>query len=215
MVEVMMETHRTTRESNGKRYRDASRLCKEPGCATPLGYRNTSGYCMRHHYPQDRPSVAVPKTWCQECGKQLTVRNRSGYCAQHRYPQNRSSVPKTRCQECGTPLRFKNTTGYCQDHYYLSPQAQDLRKAWKRGRALKTKIIKAKSILAEHGMLAMPKGGRSAEDKRAAKVDGLYNQGMKWSAIQAQVEAEFQVHTTVKALQELRRRWVKRQKATQ
>jgi len=144
--------------SNSKRYRDASRLCKEPGCAIPLGYRNTSGYCSRHLYPQGRPSVS--KKRCQECAKQLTVRNVSGYCALHRYPQNRPSVAKQACKKCGTRLRFTNKSGYCQDHYYLSPQSEDVRKVWKRDRALSTKIVKAKNLLAEQGILARSSGSQ-------------------------------------------------------
>jgi len=36
--------------SNSKRYRDASRLCKEPGCAIPLGYRFGKPRIAGAHY---------------------------------------------------------------------------------------------------------------------------------------------------------------------
>ena len=59
--------------------------------------------------------------------------------------------------------------------------------------------------------LKAQKGGRDADDDRAALVDELYNQGMRWAKIKEQVEAKFNVHTTVKALQQLRTRWLERQ----
>lgn len=73
----------------------------------------------------------------------------------------------------------------------------------------KHKLAEAERILAK------PTGGRIAEDDRAARVDELYKQRMKWDQIQTSVEAEFRIHTTVKALQELRKRWMKRQNLTQ
>jgi hypothetical protein len=60
---------------------------------------------------------------------------------------------------------------------------------------------------------AIPKGGRSPEEKRAERVDALYKQHLRWDAIQNKIEAEFQVHTSVKALQNLRDRWIKRRLA--
>jgi hypothetical protein len=169
---------------------------------------------MRHKYPQGRPSVT--KKSCQECAKQLTVRNRSGYCAQHRYLQNRPSVATQACKKCGTQLRFNNKSGYCQDHYYLSPQAQDLRKTWKRGRALKTKIVQDQDqdLLEKQGIVGQPKGGRPAEDKTAAKIDPLYKQRMRWPAIKKKLNTTENAHRSADAYRKLYERWLKRQKRT-
>jgi hypothetical protein len=69
----------------------------------------------------------------------------------------------------------------------------------------KAKLAKAERVLAT-------RGGKTPEDDRAAMTDSLYNQNLRWAAIKSQVEAKFHVHTTIKALQELRNRWLKRQK---
>jgi len=67
--------------------------------------------------------------------------------------------------------------------------------------------LQAERIIAQ-GKLAMPH--RKPQDERAALVNQLYNDDKKWPAIQKQVEQTFNIHTTVKALQELRKRYVDR-----
>jgi hypothetical protein len=55
-----------------------------------------------------------------------------------------------------------------------------------------------------------PKGGRERKIEKAARVDQLCNQGMKWPDIQKQIAAEYKEYTTVDALQVLRRRHLRR-----
>lgn len=62
------------------------------------------------------------------------------------------------------------------------------------------------------GRMIVKKLGPTAHIKRAEAVCRLFDQGIKWLTIKEQVEAEFQIYTTIGALQELRRRHIARQK---
>jgi hypothetical protein len=63
-------------------------------------------------------------------------------------------------------------------------------------------------------ILARPKGGHPKEDKRGFRVNELYLEHIKWHHIHKTIESEFKVHTTIKALQELRKRFVERQSSS-
>jgi transposase len=71
-------------------------------------------------------------------------------------------------------------------------------------------IAKLKAALAQR-VSTMPH--RPPEDKRAARVNQLRKQGLRWSVVHARIEQEFKIHTTLSALQMLLKRYLEREKA--
>jgi hypothetical protein len=71
-------------------------------------------------------------------------------------------------------------------------------------------VARWKTITEQLDQANRRKGGRPAEDKRAARVEQLIKQGMKWLAVQKQIRNEFKENVSVRALQQQQRRYHQR-----
>ena len=116
------------------------------------------------------------------------------------------------CDVCKKAAKQENRHAHRAKHLQ---RINETRRKYEVGlRQLVAKGKKAEQILAEAKQLVakvrtMPH--RPAEDERAAYANQLYNQDLKWSAIQKRTEAKFKIHTTIRALRALRSRYLKRQ----
>jgi hypothetical protein len=54
-------------------------FCKE--CGKRLRFKNGRGYCTKHLYLKNRPSLKAK--FCPTCGERLLPTNQSGYCKKH------------------------------------------------------------------------------------------------------------------------------------
>lgn len=117
------------------------------------------------------------------------------------------------CDVCKKAAKRENRQAHRAKHLQRIKETrrkyeEGLRKLVARGKEAEQILAEAKQLAAK-GVRTMPH--RPADDKRAARVNELYNGGMRWAAIQTQIEQEFEIHTTRKALHELRRRYIERQ----
>lgn len=80
-------------------------------------------------------------------------------------------------------------------------------------RASKQTYLNMKRKLAEAERLKNAMPHRPAEKKRAARVNQLRKQRLPWKVVHARIEREFKIHTTLRALQMLLKRYLERQKA--
>jgi hypothetical protein len=85
--------------------------------------------------------------------------------------------------------------------------ALELGAAEKKEQQLREQLAAQEALVAA---LKKKQGGRTPEDERAERADELRRQRFPWDEVCEKIAIEFKVTTTVKALQELHRRWLKR-----
>ena len=207
-----------------------------PHCGATVTGAPQKVYCSQAHREAARPfrdAVQHDPKPCAHCGTDFTPkRSDQIYCSHNcnvaaylergehkserraymRKRYNRNRLPMLEKQK---QLRALDPDGWnrrYREWLHQNPQRMkdySLRNS-ERVKALRKTVRDLKEGKVGPDRIIVRKGGPPTQDARAARVDELYTQGMRWPAIRQQIEKEFQVHTTEKALSQLRTRYLER-----
>jgi hypothetical protein len=158
-------------------------------------------YCPKHQTPK----AVARRRWLNrnvENSKRLQREHRKRHLPEIRKKQ------KERAQKLRDELKTLRI-----DKKALEAELQELRVEIKTARAELQEIKNGRHPLPiGENRIVMNKPGPTPADERARLVCELYDQGMRWAPIKERVEMRFQIHTTIGALQDLRKRYLDRQK---